>query len=123
MRIYIGIEDLVANAMIELMEHKNTNETTVNAITNYGETVVAILEEQQTDAVLNISREQTTEFFSNYSQMFEQFYNGENEIIRVKENISSDMLWNKFRVYLSTDAILAFKDHRSIKMLGVDTEQ
>lgn len=123
MRIYIGIKDLVANAMIELLEHKNKNEISLKAITNYGESVIEILEERQTDAVLNISREQTIEFFYNNSQIFEQFCNGNDEIVRVKDNISSDMLWNEFRSYLSTEAILAFKDDRSIRMLGVDPEK
>ena len=41
------------------------------------------------------------------------------EGIRLKESISVNQLWEKFRGYLSVDVMLAFMDKVSISALGV----
>ena len=67
-----------------------------------------------------LSKERTHAFLHDYSDYFELFTNGEEEGIRLRDNISSDDLWAKFRGYLSIDVMKAFMNERSIKVLGVN---
>lgn len=119
MCMYIGIEDLVANAIIELVEKSQRNEVLFSEINRYGATVVQILSENDNKAILILSRERTSAFLNDYSDFFELYTNGTEEGIRLKENISVSQLWEKFRGYLSIDVMMAFTDARSIAALGV----
>ena len=119
MYIYIGIEDLVGNAIIELVENSCRGEVLFSQINSYGSTVVQILSEHQTTAILSLSRERTNTFLRDYSHYFTLFSNGSEEGIRLRENVSSDDLWAKFRGYLSIEVMKAFMNERSIRTLGV----
>lgn len=119
MCMYIGIEDLVANAIIELVEKSQRNEVLFSEINRYGATVVQILSENDNKAILILSKERTSAFLNDYSDFFELYTNGTEEGIRLKENISVSQLWEKFRGYLSIDVMMAFTDARSIAALGV----
>ena len=119
MCMYIGIEDLVANAIIELVEKSQRNEVLFSEINRYGATVVQILSEKDNKAILILSKERTSAFLNDYSDFFELYTNGTEEGIRLKENISVSQLWEKFREYLSIDVMMAFTDARSIAALGV----
>lgn len=119
MCMYIGIEDLVANAIIELVEKSQRNEVLFSEINRYGATVVQILSEKGNKAILILSKERTSAFLNDYSDFFELYTNGTEEGIRLKENISVSQLWEKFRGYLSIDVMMAFTDARSIAALGV----
>ena len=119
MCMYIGIEDLVANAIIELVEKSQRNEVLFSEINRYGATVVQILSENDNKAILILSKERTSAFLNDYSDFFELYTNGTEEGIRLKENISVGQLWEKFRRYLSIDVMMAFTDVRSIAELGV----
>lgn len=120
MYLYIGIEDLVANAIIELVENSHRGEVLFSQINNYGATVVKILSEHDKTAILILSKERTNAFLHDYSDYFELFSNGKEEGIRLRDNISSDELWAKFRGYLSIEVMKAFMNKRSIQALGVN---
>lgn len=119
MCIYIGIEDLVANAIIELVERSSRREVLFSEATRYGAEVVQILSEKNKRAVLILSRNSKNEFLHDYSNYFELFSNGEEEGIRLKENVTVQELWGKFRGYLPVDIMLAFMNERSVQKLGV----
>lgn len=119
MCMYIGIEDLVANALIELVEKSQKKEVLFSALDEYGATVIKILLENDKKAVLILSDENTHEFLNDYTDLFELFSNGEEEGIRLKSSVTVDQLWRKFRSYLSLDVIKAFSDSRSVETLGV----
>lgn len=119
MYMYIGIEDLVANAVIELVENSQRGEVLFSQLNNYGATVVQILSESDKKAILILSKERTNAFLHNYSEYFELFSTDKEEGIRIRENVSVDDLWSKFRGYLSVDVMKAFMNERSIKVLGV----
>lgn len=119
MCMYIGIEDLVANALIELVEKSQKNEVLFSTLNEYGATVIKILLENDKKAVLILSDEDTHEFLNDYTDFFELFSNGEEDGIRLKTSVTVDQLWRKFRSYLSLDVIKAFSDSRSIESLGV----
>lgn len=119
MCIYIGIEDLVANALIELVEKSAEREVLFKQLDEYGAQVIKYLNDKEEQAVLVLSKERTNEFLHDYSDYFELFSRGMDEGIRLKENVSVTELWEKFRGYLSVDVMLAFMDKVSVSALGV----
>lgn len=56
MCIYIGIEDLVANALIELAEHKNQRQVLFKDLDRYGTKVIKVLNQEGEQAVLILSK-------------------------------------------------------------------
>lgn len=119
MCIYIGIEDLVANALIELVEKSEKREVLFKELDDYGAKVIKYLTDKQEQAVLVLSKERTSLFLHDYSDYFELFTSNMDEGIRLKEGVSVNELWKKFRGYLSVDVMLAFMDSVSISALGV----
>lgn len=119
MYVYIGIEDLVANAIIELVEKSKKGEVLFSQINRYGAKVVQILSNNGKKAILILSEERTNAFLQDYSDYFELFSTGNEEGIRVKEDISVGDLWKRFRGYLSIEVMKAFMDECSICELGV----
>lgn len=119
MYIYIGIEDLVANALIELVEKSEKREVLFKELDDYGAMVIKYLNSEKKQAVLVLSKERTNDFLHDYSDLFELFSNGMDEGIRLREGVDVRKLWEKFRGYLSVDVMLAFMDKASISALGV----
>lgn len=119
MCIYIGIEDLVANALIELVEKTSVREVLFKDLDKYGAMVVEFLNKKEEQAVLILSKERTNEFLYDYSDYFELFSGTTGKGIRLKEEISVEKLWEKFRGYLSVEVMLAFMSAQAITALGV----
>lgn len=118
MCFYIGIEDLAANAMIEMMKKGGQRFLTYSEIEMYGAEVVQILKDSGEKAVLILSRENTDALFRNYSEFFEESERGGKRGIKLKENKKVEDLIKQFRGYLALDVLLAFMDQRSVQVLG-----
>lgn len=56
MCIYIRIEDLVANALSELTEHKNQRQVLFKDLDRYGAKVIKVLNQEGEQAVLILSK-------------------------------------------------------------------
>ena len=70
MYIYIEIEDLVANAFIDLVEKKNKREILFSELDEYGAKVIeALNSDGNTNAVLVVSRESQIAMIEDYSDM------------------------------------------------------
>lgn len=120
MYIYIGIEDLVANAIIELAENNKERKVLLKDLDEYGAMVVKYLNENNEKAMLILSTERTNVFLHDYSNYFETYCdNGVDEGIKLKESVEIADLWDKFRCYLSADVIRAFMDMNALQKLGV----
>ncbi len=119
MCVYIGIEDLVANAFIELVDNSKKKEIMLSQINDYGAKVVKLLLAEGKKAVLILSEEKTHVFLHDYSDYFELFSTDEGEGLRLKQGITVDQLWEKFRGYLSFDVMMAFMNEQSVKALGI----
>lgn len=119
MCFYIGIEDLVANALIEVLKKGDKRFLTYNEIENYGAEVVRILKENGEKAVLILSRDNTEALFRNYSDFFEESEQDGKLGISLKSEKRTEDLIQQFRGYLALDVLLAFMNERSIQALGV----
>ncbi len=121
MCVYIGIEDLAANALIEILNFNNKKYVSFKELEDYGSRVVTILSEKNEKAILVLSRENTQALFRNYSDFFvEKSIDGTNGI-SLREEITVDDLEDAFRGYLSLDVLKAFMDKTSVLQLGVRT--
>lgn len=118
MCFYIGIEDLAANAMIEMLKKGGQRFLTYNEIEMYGAEVVQILKENGEKAVLILSRENTDALFRNYSEFFEEKEQNGKRGIKLKDDKEVEDLIQQFRGYLALDVLLAFMNQRSVQVLG-----
>ena len=120
MYIYIEIEDLVANALIELLEKKGKREVLFKDLDAYGACVVeALSSDGETKAALVVSRESQMAMIEDYTDMFEAFEQDGAKGIRLKDGISSLQLWERFCASLSMKVIAAFRSERPKRALGV----
>ena len=120
MCFYIGIEDLAANALIELLQNEeNRSFITYKELERYGTQVVRLLSERGEKAVLLLSRENTNAMFRDYSEFFEEDSYAGNEGIRLRTGKSRKDLIVQFRGYLALDVLMALVDERSVSALGV----
>lgn len=118
MRVYIGIEDLVANALIELLEQCGKREVMFRELDAYGAIVIKYLNEEMNEqAVLLLSKERTNAFLHDYAEFFELCTRGKEEGVRLRDGITSEQLWVQFRSYLSADIIRAFINKTNVDEL------
>lgn len=120
MYIYIGIEYLVANALIQLVEEKEQREVLFKELDEYGARVIDVLNRDgETKAILLVSRESQMAMLTDYTDMFEPFERDGAQGIRLKEGVSTTQLWKRFCVSLSLRVIEAFQSSATKEVLGV----
>jgi hypothetical protein len=120
MRLYIGIEDLAANALIEVLsENEEKRFVTYKELTDYGNMVVQILRTSINEkAILIWSRDYTNALFRNYSDIFIEKKTDAGLGIALRDGVDVDKLIEKFRGYLAWDVLLAFTDERATSVLN-----
>ncbi len=117
---FIGIEDLVANALIEIIEKNHENKVTFEQLGNYGAVIVRWFHDSGEEVVLLVSRDYTNELIRNYSDFFEVHdSNDANGYIKLKSTKTVSDLRNHFRSYLSIDMLMAFTDKNNLRQLNV----
>lgn len=103
----IEIEDLVANSLIEVMQKKNKRFITCEEVMKFGETLIDILNKEEKQAILLLSRDRTYNFLYDNRNIFEEIDIDGKTGYRVKDNITVADLIYKFRGYLSFSVLLA----------------
>ena len=119
---YIGIEDLAANALIEILKTKENVQTeqcrvTLAELEAYGNQVIQYLNERGEKAVLILSRENTSLMLRNYSDFFEEVETDNGISIALKEGKTVSDLVEKFRTYLALDLMMAFMNTETVRVL------
>lgn len=122
MCFYIGIEDLAANALIEILKTKEDEQAKQSHVTlveleEYGNQVIQYLNELGEKAVLILSRENTSLMFRNYSDFFEEVETETGVAISLKEGKTVSDLVKKFRTYLALDLMMAFMNTKTVRVL------
>lgn len=117
---YIGIEDLVASALIELVKRKEHNrKVSFQALANYGAVIVKLLGDSGQNAILFLTKESTYEFVHDYAEYFSiADYDG-TEYIELKSTVTIDDLRRQFRKNLTVDLAKALVGEESLKALNV----
>ena len=122
MCFYIGIEDLAANALIEILQSKNGDDSqniaTYAELEKYGAEVVHYLGEQGEKAVLILSRESTNHMLCSYSDFFVETETDKKEpAIELRKGKTVSDLIERFRTYLEIDVLLAFMSEKTVSVL------
>lgn len=118
---YIGIEDLVASALIELMKQEKTNRrVSLQTLAEYGAIIVKILTRSGRNAILFLTRESTYEFIHDYADFFSiKEYDGI-EYIELNNDITKDELRRQFRKNLTVDLAKALAEKESLEILKAE---
>ena len=121
---YIGIEDLAANAMIEIVEKKskegifenNSVVVTLKDLEDYGAEVVRYINKETTEKALLILSKASTDFmFRNYSDFFEEV--DDESAIKLREGKTVEDSKEKFRTYKAWELINAYMAETTVKIL------
>ena len=68
---YVGIEDLVAGALVELLQRNGERSVSFAALERYGEAVVSHIRSRGKEVTLVLSREQTHGFIRDCTDLFD----------------------------------------------------
>lgn len=120
--IFIEVEDLIANALIELIEHKNCTRVDMEQVIKYGNAIVVNLKKQKIDSVVVSGRDIIHEIRSSCSNKFIFFGFGDGTqkaSISIAEGTSVERLRSEYRAFLSINMLLAFTDKKSLLELGI----
>lgn len=117
---FIGIEDLVANALIEQVDKTGNREISFAKLNEYGASVIRTLNNKNQEAILLLSRDRTNTFIHNCTEYFTVRIDDEQEMyISLNEGISTDELRRQFRANIAFNVLLAFINKSSLQALGV----
>ena len=109
---YIGIEDLAANALIEILQAKNGKDSrnfrvTLRDLETYGEAVVKYLNKNSYEkAQLVLSRAYTSNMFRNYSDFFEEIDLGSETAIALQSGKTVEDLVNNGAFEATAEAVV-----------------
>ena len=128
MSVFIGMEEITANALIELMERKREKEVSFDTLVKYGMHVVRVFKQRTgVEAILLLSREYQLSMLEDYSDFFEATFTSDgNGLFRLK-NVGEDEdlrtklsdLKSCFRWTMSRQMIDAFLSEEAIQELGI----
>lgn len=120
MNRYIGIDDLAANALIELMKLNETNRrVSLQSLYNYGTVIVRLLSRPGQDAILFLTKESTNEFVDNYRDYFSIVNEAGTEYLELNKDKTIDDLRNQFRVNLTVDMAKALIEREALEILKI----
>lgn len=118
MSYFIGIEDLAANALIELVEKTGKRTVLFSQLNSYGNAIMANLKNDNMDVTLIFTKDTTEQFFHDCSDVF-SIKEVDNDIeITLKDGISTDVLRNRFRVNIAFYLLKAFVSKSALEALS-----
>ena len=121
--MYLSLEDLVPNALIELVENNVGRVVSYSTILQYGYAVIGELEKRNVNAILLIYRDKTMQFEDDYKDVFDFFEIDDIEYVKLKDNISTQYLRKYFRTRQSVDTLIALTSDDSKQALGINIEE
>lgn len=117
---YLTLEDLVPNALIELVENDISRVVSYPMVLEYGNSVIEELGKIGINAILLIYRDKTLQFEQEYKEVFD-FFEFENVgYVKLKEHINTKYLRYLFRTRQSLEVLIAM--NKSKKALGIGTK-
>lgn len=117
---YIGIEDLVASALIEIIKREDSNrKVSFQALADYGAVIVSLLSDSGQNAILFLTKEHTYEFIHDYANFFSIEKYNDVEYIELKKDKTVEDLRHQFRENLTVDLAKALVREESLKALNV----
>ena len=94
--MYLSLEDLVPNALIELVENDVNRSVSYPTILKYGAVVVKELEKRNINAILLIYRDKVLQFEDDYKEIFNFFEIDNIGYVQLKDSINTQYLTKYF---------------------------
>jgi len=119
--MFIGIESLAANALIEIINKTNRREVDFASLVKYGMKIVKLIQEQTgEEAILLLSKKYQMNMIDDYSDFFEMKINANGyDVFKLRDDITAEDLSEYFRWTMSIRVIRAFMSEEAIMELGV----
>lgn len=115
---YIGIDDLAANALIELLKKDgNRRFVSYDSLKEYGANVLKTLQDDGEEAILIYTRDSKAAFLRDYSDFFREDENDGKVGLYLLDEIKRRDLIKCFRGYLPYKVVLAFMDDEAVNEL------
>lgn len=115
---YIGIQDLAANALIDIMDREQGRTVSFKALNEYGIAVVRKLVNEKQEAILLFSREHVFGMMHECSNLFEVHHVGEPDAsITLRDGVTKDDLANRFYGSIPLEVLKAMIDEESLAAL------
>lgn len=117
--MFLYLEDLVPNALIELVENNVSKTISYKSVLEYGCQVIEELRLKNIEALLVVNRDKTAEFEKEYKEIFDFFEINNNVYIGLKKNINTNYLRKYFRTMQSLDTLEAMTSEKAKQTLGI----
>ena len=118
--MYLTLEDLVPNALIELVENDISRMISYPTVLEYGNSVMEELGKVGVNAILLIYRDKTIQFEEEHREIFDFFEIDDIGYVKLKEYIDTKYLRKHFRTRQSLEVLIAM--NKSKKVLGIETK-
>lgn len=112
--LYVGAEDLIANALIESVKKSNKSRVPLSTVAQYSKNVLDIFALNNDKVILVSTAERAVVEFANY---FELFSDEDVLTVSLREGVTVNDLWTAFRSYLSMDALAVFENEQAVAVL------
>lgn len=113
----IGIEDLVANALIETVEKTGKRSISFSQLTKYENAILTNLTQNDKRVRLNVNRNATNQFFHDYSDVFTIKEYKNDIVVSLNNNVSTAYLRSNFRINLALPLLKAFVSQEVVDVL------
>ena len=121
--MFLTLEDLVPNALIQLIENDVSRSVSYLTIIQYGNVVINELKKRDVEAILLIYRDNALQFEDDYKEIFDFFEIDNIDYIKLKDDVSTHYLRKYFRTRQSLDKLIALTSDNSKQVLGINTEE
>lgn len=119
----ISIEDLVANALIEIVERTGKRTVYFSQLNNYGNAIIEKLKSKNIEAILILNKDATNRFFHNCSDIFIISETASDVSVTLKNNYSANDLRKRFRINIALQLLEIFISEEIINILMEQIEK
>lgn len=113
----IDIQDLAGNALIELVEKAGKRTVLFSQLNNYGNAIIAKLENENIDAFFAYTKEKVEQFVDTCSDVFLFEEVGNDIKVTLKSGVLTDVLRERFRMPIAFCLLKAFVADSTLKTL------
>jgi hypothetical protein len=124
MSIVLKMEDLTANALIEIIKDQREGKVSLKQIESYGNNIVKEIRNKGENAIIPITEYSINHFLKKYSDFFEMKEEGNESFIYLKPDKTIYDLRKSFRAYIPLDIVQVFSSKESLEALfGYETKE
>jgi hypothetical protein len=117
MSIALIIDDLAANALIELIKNNREGKVSLSQVEAYGTRIAESLNNEGKDAAMAISQYTINQFLNKYADFFTLKEEGNESYIYLKKDKSITDLRRSFRAYVPLEILPVFSNEKSVESL------